>query len=171
MSESNKEADWRDIEGWIDDPRSVLDIGCGSGHIHKYLVPALNIQHVYLMDGTKKRRSKMGWNPDGTVPWRDVEDAVRKVSELGVGVSSHRPDPHLKLPTDLIISLKSWGFHYPVRTYMKLVKRSLKPGGRIILDIRKTTDGIAKMAEEFHLVELDVGRSQKCFRSVWEHKK
>ena len=44
-------------------------------------------------------------------------------------------------PIDLVISLISWGFHYPVETYVKEVHRVLAPGGSLILDVRRGTGG------------------------------
>jgi hypothetical protein len=51
---------------------------------------------------------------------------------------------------------------------MDLVKRSLRPGGTIIVDLRKGANQIEEMEQSFHLVELDIGRSTKCFRTVWK---
>lgn len=38
---------------------------------------------------------------------------------------------------DLILSLRSWGYHYPVETYMPAAYNALKPGGTLIIDIRR----------------------------------
>ena len=55
---------------------------------------------------------------------------------------------------DLIVSLLAWGFHFPVSTYLHLAKGLLKPTGRIILDIRKETPGIADLNENFESIEV-----------------
>ena len=52
----------------------------------------------------------------------------------------HRIDPDTTIPCDVMISLLSWGFHYPVSTYSDLAVRSLRSGGTLILDVRKGTD-------------------------------
>lgn len=46
----------------------------------------------------------------------------------------------LGLPLDLVISLVSWGFHFPVSTYLDQVHDLLREGGRLILDLRKRKD-------------------------------
>ena len=46
---------------------------------------------------------------------------------------------------DLVISLASCGFHYPVGTYQDLFSRQISPGGGIVLDIRKGSGGIGAM--------------------------
>ena len=37
---------------------------------------------------------------------------------------------------DLVISLWSWGFHFPLNTYLEGVYRALKPSGVMIVDLR-----------------------------------
>ena len=54
---------------------------------------------------------------------------------------------------DLITSLLAWGFHFPVDAYLPLAKELLNPSGRIIIDIRKATDGRQALAEEFNRIE------------------
>jgi len=174
LSIAQKEADWNDIRDWARPihPYSVLDIGSGTAGIHKYLVPDTTVQKVHLMDGGKAIPSQMGWNPNGTTPWRDVNDGVGRLKGMkwDIEITGHKARPNLVIPVDLIISMKSWGFHYPISTYLELARNSLNKGGRIITDLRKNTGQIEVLAKWFHLVELDVGRSGKCFRTVWEHK-
>src|SRR5690606_19099196 len=43
---------------------------------------------------------------------------------------------------DLVVSLISWGFHYPVDTYLEDVTSSLAPHGTLILDLRRGSGGI-----------------------------
>jgi len=50
---------------------------------------------------------------------------------------------------DLVVSLISWGFHYPVPVYLDQVRALLRPGGRVILDVRKETDGRAQLEARF----------------------
>ena len=40
-------------------------------------------------------------------------------------------------PVDLILSLHSWGFHYPISVYLDSVIKVLAPNGKIIIDIRR----------------------------------
>lgn len=44
---------------------------------------------------------------------------------------------------NVVISLLSWGFHYPIDTYQLNVKK----GGIIVADVRRGTDGIKKLSE------------------------
>lgn len=53
-------------------------------------------------------------------------------------------DGRISIPdqsVDLVLSLSSWGFHYPIQTYKDEVYRIMKSGASLILDIRKETGG------------------------------
>lgn len=65
---------------------------------------------------------------------------------------------------DLIISLKSWGFHYPVSFYLEEVNRILSPNGTIIMDLRRTnSDGFALLKKTFPNIEI-IETKKKSFR-------
>ena len=55
---------------------------------------------------------------------------------------------------DLITSLIAWGFHFPVRTYLDFACRTLSPSGRLILDVRRETDGLEVLNSAFRSVEV-----------------
>jgi hypothetical protein len=50
---------------------------------------------------------------------------------------------------DIVISLISWGFHYPVSTYLDKVYTNLNKNGTLILDIRKNTHGMEEIKRKF----------------------
>jgi len=55
---------------------------------------------------------------------------------------------------DLVLSLISWGFHYPISAYLKHVKRWLAPNGVVILDIRKGTGGEGELMKSIGPVSV-----------------
>lgn len=55
---------------------------------------------------------------------------------------------------DLIISLRSWGFHYPISMYIDQVSKSLRDGGAIVTDIRIGSDGLSQLKRHFQSVEV-----------------
>lgn len=69
----------------------------------------------------------------------------------------------IKEPVDLVLSLISWGFHYPVSTYLDNVYEILSDKGVLILDVRKGTDGIQKLENKFgnHYVICDRQKYQR----------
>lgn len=54
---------------------------------------------------------------------------------------------------DIVISLYSWGFHYPISTYLAKVSEILKPGGVLIIDIRKIPDW-KNMLPGFNIINI-----------------
>jgi len=50
---------------------------------------------------------------------------------------------------DLVTSFISWGFHYPISTYIKEVSDSMSDNGVLILDVRKDTDGLQEIKRYF----------------------
>lgn len=55
---------------------------------------------------------------------------------------------------DLITSLIAWGFHFPVATYLNFAKALLTKNGQLIIDVRKETDGLAKLKGAFQTIEI-----------------
>lgn len=149
---------------------SILDIGCGVAAIDPLITRKFQSRVVHLMDGTGSLARQTGYKPD-TLAWADVE-VGRSMVEANVvpeiKVIVHEPDPKATIPVDFIISLRSWGHHYPISVYKELALRSLKPGSGLLLDIRKGTDGAEElMAAGFTLVTRIPDPSQKCRRLLF----
>ncbi len=54
---------------------------------------------------------------------------------------------------DVILSLISWGFHYPVEVYLDDAYDALSDAGVLIIDIRSNTGGKQILSEKFSSVE------------------
>lgn len=133
-------AEWRKLA------LRVTDIGCGFAGIDVLLTRWLHVGEVMLIDGDGSSPRAGGFH-SLTIPWNDVRIAEQFVRE-NVIVDIHSatvPPAPPAWETDLIISLKSWGHHYEVDCYLAYARRCLRPGGLIILDIRKNTDGRHKL--------------------------
>ena len=48
---------------------------------------------------------------------------------------------------DLIVSIRSWCYLYPIETYVDVVKTGLRPGGRLLVDVSKNLGGLATLRE------------------------
>ncbi len=122
----------------------VLDIGCGLAAMSVRIVRELGadgVDFLGLMDGKGDQElRRVGYSAE-TRPWFDVKLSLafaRANLPSGVKAVPVEPDPAESWPAaDLVVSFKSWGHHYPVSTYLDFVGRSLKPGGLLILDLRK----------------------------------
>jgi SAM-dependent methyltransferase len=157
-------------------PRAVaiLDIGCGIGGIDVLLHRHYGTPRLYLADRNRtSNQIHYGFAEKGA--FYNSFDATRRVL-LANGV----PEPALRFrevgeecrldvpeDLDLVISLISWGFHYPVAMYAEQVHVLLRPGGRVILDVRKGTDGRAEMEARFRLVTV-ISETAKKERLVAE---
>ena len=134
--------DYQQIAPWL--PQrfdSILDIGCGGAWIDVFIANNHGLKTVHLMDGVTAGPKRRGYGEAG-LPWRSVSSGMARVFQnAAVGVIGHGPDPSLTIPVDVIISLKSWCHHYPAQHYLPLAKRSLKPGGILVVDVRVETGG------------------------------
>lgn len=67
---------------------------------------------------------------------------------------------------DLVLSLLSWGYHYPVTTYLDAVHAALAPGGTLIVDLRRNTPGKQQLTEKFGVAPEVVLQTPKFERVV-----
>lgn len=123
--------------GWLV-PGDVLDIGCGLGG------PSVFLQRLcggtlYALDGT-------GWSPwrvgfrRSMRPYNDLALTAQLLEMNGVDdyvlidvdQAGHQPLPAV----DNVVSFLSWCWHYPAAAYLERVRTCLRPGGRIVVDIR-----------------------------------
>jgi len=151
-------------------PGDALDIGCGLGGMS-----ALIAHHcggmLHLMDGTGWADRRTGFGPD-----MDAFNDMHLTAEMMRlnGVARYKPWPIGAAdipPVDNIVSLLSWGWHYPVETYLPLARRILRPGGRLILDIRAGTLGRHTLGGHFTaLPDIGPTSGHKGHRTVWQRR-
>lgn len=151
--------------------KTVVDIGCGKAGIDIALCAALQIEKVHLIDGTAEDigPAQNRFSQQAPQPWRNVSAGVKRLAEFGFGdmTKAWPPDHTLSLPCDLIVSLLSWGHHYPVETYLGFARRSLRRGGRIVVDCRDRADSYEVLSRHFRPVAR-IGCSNKRTRWVFE---
>jgi len=122
---------------------SVLDIGCGVAGIdvwinRHYLDSNINF---YLFDKTKTEKKIIyGFKED-----REFYNSLRVAKSLltlndiceetiFLLEATEENEIHINGPIDLILSLISWGYHYPVSVYLNEVHELLSSHGTLILD-------------------------------------
>ena len=138
-------------------PRRIVDVGCGFGlynvHVSRHFAGEPFI--VYFdnhrkapesANGDKGRKTVSGWHnsADKMSFYNNDPSCTREIAE-GNGV------PHAKIEqliavdanlralsgsVDLIYSHMSWGYHYPVSTYVAAAFMALGPGGTLLLTVR-----------------------------------
>lgn len=137
---------------------SVLDIGCGIAGIdvalHRHYGGDLRI---HLLDRTQTDPAAFAYGMGAAERFYNSLDAARDLL-VANGVSPDRLSlweaaPDFTFPAqvtfDLVISLLSWGHHYPIETYLGPVRAAMRPGGRVIVDVRKGTGGEETLRDAF----------------------
>ena len=126
--EEELKADFRQIEPFLQEKvESILDIGCGMAGIDVYLKRKFPDSKLYLLDGDGEK-AKYGWNAVST-PYNSRKSTEALLKANGFAVDKWFDiGTKEELKADLIISLLSWGFHYPLNTY--------KVSGFCIADLR-----------------------------------
>jgi SAM-dependent methyltransferase len=137
---------------------ALLDIGCGVAGIDVLLYGFYGTQRpsVHLLDRTRTAEQiRYGFRERASF-YNSLE--VAKLLLESNGVPSERVDlleatdsneVRVNRPLDLVISLLSWGFHYPIETYLDKVYGCLADGGRLILDVRRGTGGMDLLRRAF----------------------
>jgi len=163
-----------------ENPSSVLDIGCGVAGIDVMLTrhydKAGKKIDLYLLDKTELNK-KVFYGLEKTAAYYNSLDVARDfliangASKENIHTQEVAGNPIFQgKQFDLVISLISWGFHYPVETYLDEVYDLLKPGGKLIIDVRKGSGGEDLIEKKFGTAPLIVKDVQKRKRFVVEKK-
>lgn len=141
----------------------ILDIGCGMAGIDVHLAKHYPDAEIHLLDKQGvSDRIVAGFNPtaEAFCHYHDFDAALALLEANGVKNPVVCHDGRLPAcEFDVVISLLSWGFHYPIATYRPWLAR----GGVIVADVRKGTDGEAALAERGRVA---VVHESKKFRRV-----
>lgn len=152
------QSELRSIDSYLpDDCQSILDVGGGMGGIDILLSEEFSFQpDVTLLDG-------IGDPPEMTVHRRHFSNfqiACGFLCANGVPRPKiHSLDPDNLPPRppryyDLVISFKSWCFHYPPGEYLDFIAAGCIAGEtKIIVDVRreKRDEYLAALLEEWYL--------------------
>lgn len=141
--------------------RNILDIGCGIAGIDFFLYQ--NYQNhepnLFLLD--KEGISDVYYGFEEEASFYNSLDLSREFLNLnGVPkdkihtINISEDDFPSENNLELIISIISWGFHYPVSTYLEEVYHSLSNNGVLIMDIRKGTGGEEEIKDRFGNCEV-----------------
>jgi len=136
----------------------VIDIGCGIGGVDIYISKNHGRPELFLMDYSKRDdgRDLYGFKQEGKIynsmsATKDFLDANGVYNYHLIDCSKYY---QIDRKADLIFSLLSCGFHYPVDVYLDFILNHLKQDGQLILDIRIGTMGIQTLKQYFEEVEI-----------------
>jgi SAM-dependent methyltransferase len=146
-------------------PGDVLDIGCGLGG-PSVLIQRLCGGRLYLMDGDGWASRRVGFGPD-MAPFNDLALTASVMALNGIQAEFVPIEASIFPKVQNVVSLLSWGWHYPVETYLDPVLECLAPDGRLVIDIRAKTYGQKALMEAgLRLIEL-IDLSPKGKRTLW----
>ncbi|HVB19805.1 MAG TPA: class I SAM-dependent methyltransferase [Candidatus Paceibacterota bacterium] len=159
-----------------ENPSTILDIGCGVAGIdvmlaRHYRERGRNVD-FYLLDKTELN-DRVYYGLEKTASYYNSLDVARDLLVAnGVRKEMIHTQEVTRAPMfpgvqfDIVLSLISWGFHYPVETYLDEVYTLLKPGGELIIDIRKGSIGEKPIQGKFTKASTVVKDAQKHRRLV-----
>ena len=139
---------------------AVLDVGCGVAglavHIYRHYGGDGSLR-LYLMDRTETVSSISYGLASTTGEFYNSLEVTRnllvsnEIPDQCIVTLEARDDRRIVVaePLDLVVSTISWGFHYPVATYLEQAHERLAPGGRLIIDVRKGSGGVAEVGAKF----------------------
>ena len=136
---------------------SILDVGSGLGGIDILLNRYYGGDcHVTLLDGVDDKpfveRHAATFNSMAVAREFLGANGVARIDHIDAN-AAHRAAPRF---FDLVVSFKSWCFHYEPAAYMWLVKgASISRRTKIILDIRRErADWFTQLSTEFRYVDM-----------------
>jgi SAM-dependent methyltransferase len=158
---------------------NILDIGCGVAGIDVLLYKHYQTRNIfpdfYLLDKSEIN-TKVYYGLEKIAAYYS---SLKVAEKLLVTNGIQKSRIHLQEVTgapifpnksfDLIISLISWGFHYPISIYLDEVYRSLVPDGKLIVDVRKNSGGEELLKEKFG--SINIISEAKKYRRVLVIKK
>ena len=140
---------------------NILDIGCGVGAINIFLNKFYeNRPKFHLLDknyvsnkivyGFKKSKTEGYNNLEVTKKFLEANDISLK------NIYTYDADKNeLKvIKYDLVISLVSWGYHYPIETYIKYLKESSNEKTVFIFDIADEYVSIEDVKKYFNKIDI-----------------
>lgn len=141
---------------------NILDIGCGLAGIDIYLYHNYGRGTKITLLDRSATDSKIRYNfRDKGAFYNSLHVAKKNLCSFGaketdITCCEANSENSIEAdgPFDLIISLLSWGFHYPVDVYLPAVQEKMANNAKIILDVRKKTNGMNMLQSAFSKVEV-----------------
>lgn len=151
------EEDYRAIASYLpNDVNRILDIGSGVAGVDVLLSTHFDHGvHVHLLDKTELEKHIYYNFNQKTAFYNSLDIAKKLLVDNGISKDkihlhdADAPESCFEHRFDVITSFISWGFHYPVSTYIQSVTNSLTPNGVLILDLRKNTGGFEEIQKYF----------------------
>lgn len=144
--------------------KKIIDIGCGIGGIDVLISEHYkNDIQIDLFDFPEQNEQynekiQYGFN-DKYLGYNSFDQTEKFLKANGITKynlidASYGSLPFYTDEYDIVISLLSCGYHYPVKTYIEGIVDIISTKGILILDIREGTDGIKEVEKYFKSVTI-----------------
>jgi len=153
------EREYSSIKKFLPDNCSrILDVGCGVAGIDLFLNQHYLNREIefYLLDKTQIEENVYYMYEEKGAFYNSLGIAREILVNNGIDINkvhlieaTENNSIEIEKGVDLVISLISWGFHYPVSIYLEKVYDLLNGDGTLILDVRKNTDGLNLLSQRF----------------------
>lgn len=162
------------LDGMGRRPQSVIDIGCGQALNDALLVKDFDCT-VTLIDIEETSSQYHSWNESGSgyASLAEAEAFLRGNGAREVTAINPRKTPEALagLKADLVTSLISCGFHYPIGEYVDLFLRTVAEGGLVMLDIRRRylrapDEALKRLLAESRQTQIE-SREHKAHRLIF----
>jgi hypothetical protein len=141
----------------------IMGIGAGVAGLEVLICQAYfervrRMPEVVIIDKTGMDKEMHFGFHDVAAIYNSLATATEVLESNGVpksSVTALEPDgvdgwlAHNAGTIDVVTSLIAWGFHFPVPVYLDAVRKALKPGGILIIDVRKGTEGRQQLLTAF----------------------
>jgi len=137
---------------------NIMDIGCGLGIINIYLNQIYNNQpNFFLLDKNRiDKEIKYGFSSEYE-SYNDLNQTKNLLLNNNVN-SLHTIDVEkdfkIKNKIDLVISLKSMGYHYPIDQYLKLFRTCCDDNTCFIFDVSEGYYNASLLKKYFDVVDI-----------------
>ena len=127
----------------LPDDSVIMDIGSGVAVIDLLLASYLPQSKFYLLD-KEGFEFYPGIYYDVNYPeynsWAPVRDAIATTGLDADRFKMLNPNDQWPEQVDVVTSYLSYCWHYPKDTYWDMIMQTLRPGGKLILDVRTLAD-------------------------------
>ena len=130
------EFDYNDIKDYLVDTKALVDLGGGMGGID-YMIKLKNPDiQISLLDGVKVELGEHYGYRDNIAFYSNNAVAENFFKSNNINIDFWPADPLTIIKCDTLISLNSWGFHYPLEQYKIFLENNSSTINTIIIDIR-----------------------------------
>lgn len=155
------------------DKIKVIDVGCGLAGIDYFISNLNSSNEINLLDKTQiDENVYYGYNAEGSF-YNNLTLSEEFLRLNGVSNKINLLTPQTDFNQfgrfDLILSLISWGFHYPIETYLDRLDNIISDKGIFILDIRHTIlENSIKLFEEKGYSHQTIYKFTKCDKILFK---